>query len=128
MATTFSYSKEEKLKSRKLLEQLFATGKSFNTFPVKVLYLEVEEPLDFPIKIGVGCSSRNFKKATDRNRIKRLLRENYRLNKALLHTAIAATNKQIAVFFLYIDKTMPEQEILQTKMPIVVEKLSKLIQ
>ena len=128
MATTFSYSKEEKLKSRKLLEQLFATGKSFNAFPVKVLYLEVEEPLDFPIKIGVGCSSRNFKKATDRNRIKRLLRENYRLNKALLHTTIAATNKQVAVFFLYIDKTMPEQQILKIKMPVAIEKLTKLIQ
>lgn len=123
MIKPFSYNKEEKLKSRKLLEQLFATGKSLLVFPIKVFYLQVQEPIDFPIKVGVGTSTRNFKKATDRNRIKRLLREAYRTNKLPLHTFTSNNQKQVAVFFLYIDKALPDGKLLQTKMPIAIEKV-----
>jgi ribonuclease P protein component len=128
MAHSFSYSKEEKLKSRKLLQQLFANGKTFSVFPIKVFYMVVDEPLDFYIKAGVGTSSKNFKNATDRNRIKRLLRESYRLNKQPLHTFINEHKKQVAFFMLYIDKTLPLNNIVQSKMPLAIDKLIKAIQ
>jgi ribonuclease P protein component len=48
MAKQFSYGKEEKLKSRKLTEQLFSKGKTFTVFPLKVFYLPVSETMDFP--------------------------------------------------------------------------------
>ena len=85
----------------------------------------VIEPLDFPIKIGVSASKKSFKTAVDRNRIKRLLKENYRLNKHPLHQYIKGSGKQIAVFFMFIDKTLPENELLQRKMPLVIDKLIK---
>lgn len=107
------------------MEQLFATGKSFSVFPIKVFYQQVEEPLDFPIKVAVGASSRTFKKAVDRNRIKRLLRETYRLNKQPLHGFVEAEKKQVAVFLLFIDKTLPTLNELQTKMPLAIDKLIK---
>lgn len=125
MAKKFSYGKEEKLKSRKLMEQLFSQGKAFTMFPLKVFYMPVAEPLDFPVKAGVGTSSRNFKKATDRNRVKRLLREAYRTEKPALLDYTRNNNKQVAVFFLYIDKILPEYTAVQSRMKPAISKLIK---
>jgi len=110
---TFTFNKQEKLKSRKLTKQLFAEGKSFLVFPIKVVYLPVSEPIDFPIKIGVSA----------RNRIKRVMREQYRLNKLPLHEYVTTNNQQVAVFFLYINKTLPEKGLVEKKMPIIIQKL-----
>ena len=120
---TFSFNKQEKLKSRKLTKQLFAEGKSFLVFPIKVMYLPVKEPLDFPIKIGVSASSRTFKHAVDRNRIKRVMREQYRLSKLPLHEYTTTNNQQVIAFFLYINKTLPEKGLIEKKMPIIMQKL-----
>ena len=125
MAKNFSYNAKEKLKSRKQLDALFTKGKSFLVFPVKIFFAEVNNESDAPMKVGVGVSSKHFKKAVDRNRIKRLLREAYRLNKIPLTEFIQINNKKIAVFFLFIDKTIPAFSLLQNKMPTVIAKLIK---
>jgi ribonuclease P protein component len=125
MAGTFSYNKFEKLKSRKQIELLFAQGKSISSFPVKVFYLPVEHTPLHPIQVGVGVSARNFKKAVDRNTIKRRMREAYRLHKLPLHAHLMAEQKSVAVFILWIDKQLPTTAALQDLMPHVVEKLIK---
>ena len=125
MAGTFSYNKFEKLKSRKQIELLFAKGKSISAFPVKVFYLPVEHTPVHPVQVGVGVSARNFKKAVDRNTIKRRMREAYRLHKLPLHEHLVAQQKSVAVFILWIDKQMPTTVALQDLMPTVIEKLIK---
>ena len=125
MASTFSYNKFEKLKSRKQIELLFAQGKSISSFPVKVFYLPVDNSPLHPVQVGVGVSARNFKKAVDRNTIKRRLREAYRLHKLPLHEHLMAQQKSVAVFILWIDKQLPTTEALQDLMPAVLEKLIK---
>jgi ribonuclease P protein component len=125
MAGTFSYNKFEKLKSRKQIELLFAQGKSISSFPVKVFYLRVEHTPVHPVQVGVGVSARNFKKAVDRNTIKRRMREAYRLHKLPLHEHLKTEQKSVAVFILWIDKQLPTTEALQDLMPTVVEKLIK---
>ncbi len=80
-----------------------------------------------PVQAGVGVSARNFRKAVDRNRIKRLLRECYRLNKLSLHERIQQSNKPIAVFFLYTGKELPEYALLDEKMKVVITKLESLL-
>ena len=77
----FKYSKQDKLKSKKLIEQLFTEGKSVTAYPLKLIYLKTEFEDDSILKTGVSVSKRLHKTAVDRNRIKRLLREAYRLNK-----------------------------------------------
>lgn len=124
---SYHFNKNEKLKSRKLTEQLFAKGDTFLVFPVKVLYIVVKEPLDYSIKIGVTASSKKFKKAVDRNRIKRVLKEQYRLNKHPLHSYVSGKNLQVAVFFVFIDKVLPTKGLLDKKMPIIIDKLIKAI-
>jgi ribonuclease P protein component len=125
MAGTFSYNKFEKLKSRKQIELLFAQGKSISSFPVKVFYLPVEHTPEHPVQVGVGVSARNFKKAVDRNTIKRRMREAYRLHKLPLHELLKANQKSVAVFILWIDKQLPTAAALQDLMPGVLEKLIK---
>jgi ribonuclease P protein component len=125
MAGTFSYNKFEKLKSRKQIELLFAQGKSISSFPVKVFYLPVEHTPVHPVQVGVGVSARNFKKAVDRNTIKRRMREAYRLHKLPLHEHLITNQKSVAVFILWIDKQLPTAAALQDLMPTVVEKLIK---
>lgn len=125
MAKIFSYGREEKLKSRKLVQELFSKGKTFTVYPLKVFYMQPGKKPDHSIKVGVGTSTRNFKKAVDRNRIKRLLRETYRLEKNPLQDFLRSSGKQAAIFFLYIDKSLPEFSELKTKMHLALHKLIK---
>lgn len=123
MAGKLTYNKHEKLKSRKLLQQLFAKAKSFSVFPVKVFYMPLEEATVNRLQVGVGVSARNFRKAVDRNRVKRLLRECYRLNKLSLHALVNEKQKPLAVFLLYIGKELPEYNLLDEKMKLALTKL-----
>jgi ribonuclease P protein component len=125
MAGTFSYNKFEKLKSRKQIELLFAKGKSISAFPVKVFYLPIDHTPLHPVQVGVGVSARHFKKAVDRNTIKRRMREAYRLHKLPLHDHLVAEQKSVAVFILWIDKQIPSTALVQDLMPTVIEKLIK---
>ncbi len=120
----FSYSHHEKLKSRKLLNGIFATGKSVSFYPIKVIYQRVDTQLDDLLQVGVGVSSRHFKKAVDRNRIKRLLRESYRTQKQLLNFTEAAPTQKV-LFFLYVGKELPEAALIQTKMAVALQKISE---
>ena len=89
--------------------------------------MPLPESFTDPVQAGVGVSARNFRKAVDRNRIKRLLRECYRLNKLSLHERIRQSNKPIAVFFLYTGKELPEYALLDEKMKLVITKLESLL-
>lgn len=119
-----SFGKEEKLKSRKLIEQLFAEGKAINAHPLRLVY-SISTKTDFFVKTGVSVSSRNFKKAVDRNRIKRILREAYRLNKLSLIEHAEKSNKQLSVFIIYTDKVLPPFNELNQKMQVILSKLIK---
>lgn len=80
---SFTFPKNEKLKGKTDIDRLFQKGKWVVSHPIKLIYLKNDNITDF--KLGVSVSKRFFKKAHDRNRIKRLLREYYRLNKSRFH-------------------------------------------
>jgi ribonuclease P protein component len=77
------FPKTERLSRKKTIEELFQRASSFSAFPLKVLYQPQEEPGAFH-QVLIAVPARNFRKATDRNTLKRRIREGYRLNKALL--------------------------------------------
>jgi ribonuclease P protein component len=120
----FSYNKKEKLKSRKQLEALFTSGENLIVFPIKIFFHKTSGQ-DNNIQAGVGVSRKNFRKAVARNRIKRLLREAYRTEKTVLLNYLHQNKIQIALFFLYIDKSLPEFDLLKEKMQQAIEKLIK---
>ena len=119
---SFSYPKKEKLKSQKLIEQLFSEGKSVSAFPLRMVYLKTEFEDDVQFKTGVSTSKRNFQNAVDRNRIKRLLREAYRLNKAVYFNNISGS---YALMILYIGKDGTDFDSVETKMKQLLDAFSK---
>lgn len=118
--------KTERLKSRKQIDSLFANAQAFTAFPVKVIFTIRDSTSDnAAVQIGVTASARNFKHAADRNRIKRLLREAYRLQKQELMDTATAKGKQLSVFFLYLDKQLPTYDMLYDKMRYCLKRLRK---
>ncbi|MEO6315468.1 MAG: ribonuclease P protein component [Chitinophagaceae bacterium] len=122
----FTLGKNERLKSRKLIEQLFSTGQRFGLFPYRVFYLlekkEGEEQKN-KLQCGVGVSTRNFKKAVDRNRIKRITREAYRLQKVTLDQRMNAHPRSLSVFLIYTGKELPAFAVVKEKMALILQKL-----
>ena len=118
----FGFPKKEKLKSKKLIDQLFAEGKSVSSFPVKLIYLKTELPEEVPIQAAVTVPKKNFKSAVKRNRIKRLLRECYRLNKQLVFNNSEGT---FAFLFLYLGKEVPDYTIVDKNLKAVLHKFKK---
>ena len=121
----YTFKKDEKLKSRKTIEQLFKEGKSFSNFPFRVLWKFTETKIS-TMQTGFAVSSKHFKKAVDRNRIKRLMREAYRLQKNDLQNQLKLQQKQLAVFFIYIGNELPEYEFIFDKTGAVLSRLIKI--
>lgn len=118
----FKFPKSEKLKSKKLIEQLFNEGQSIVVFPIKLIYLKVDTPLPAKVKAAVSVPKSNFKSAVKRNRIKRLMREGYRLNK---HQIFNNMEGNFAFLFLYLGKEMPEYSIVEKCMLHIFNKFLK---
>lgn len=117
----FTFNKKDKLKSKTLIEQLFAEGNSVSAFPLRLVYLPATFNDGALFKTGVSVSKRNFKKAVDRNHIKRLMREVFRLNK---HIYINNMSVPYAFMILYIGKDKPTLTQIETKMAQLFEKFS----
>lgn len=100
----YRFPKKERLCSQKNIEQLFAEGKSVSKYPLKLIYLASSLPENVPIQVGVTVPKRTFKKAVIRNRIKRLLRESYRLHKPLYFNTLETP---YAFMILYLGKEIP---------------------
>jgi len=115
-----TFRKEEKLKKKNLITELFASGKSASAFPLKMVYLENDHDSPFKVQAGVSVSKRNFKSAVDRNRIKRLMRESYRKNKYLIYND-DDTKKHI-LMFIYQAKSEVSYQIMEEKMIDLIQK------
>ena len=125
-----TWKKNEKLKSRKRIERVFREGKSFSVFPYKVVFLlspatASTSAAQAPVQAGFGAGSRNFKKAVDRNRIKRLGREAYRTQKEPLLAQLARKGLSMAVFFIFTGKELPDYATVSAKIGVALQKLLK---
>ena len=115
-----TFGKEEKLKKKNLITELFASGKSTSVFPLKMVFLENDHESPFKVQAGVSVSKRNFKSAVDRNRIKRLMRESYRKNKNLIYKD--ENTKKHILMFIYQGKNELSYEELEKRMNELIHK------
>ena len=125
MPKQYTIGGNERLKSRKQIELLFAEGKSFVVNPFRIYFNETLNPHHpmLNIQFGIGVSSKNFKRAVDRNRIKRLTREAWRLQKNELKEKIRTSGKHLNVFFIYTGKEVPDFTLVKDKVAVALKKL-----
>ncbi|WP_299108266.1 ribonuclease P protein component [uncultured Winogradskyella sp.] len=116
---SFKYSKKDKLKSKKLIEQLFTEGKAVTAYPLKLIYIKTDFEDGSQLKTGVSVSKRLHKTAVSRNQIKRLLREAYRLNKQLYFNN---SSHSFAFMILYLSKDGTTFDKLNHSMKLLFKK------
>lgn len=112
---------------------MFKGGRSFSLFPLRVYWALNEAPAEDPsgakesvLQFGAGASKRNFKRAVDRNRIKRLLREAYRIQKLPLQEGLKESGKgYLKLFILYTGKELPDYQLIREKVGVVLGRLEK---
>lgn len=120
----FTYGKQEKLKSKKAIEQLFIEGVSVSSYPLRMVFLKKEHDSSFPIRLGMSIPKKRVPKAVHRNRIKRVLRETYRMHKTYFSDGL---EDQYIAMFLYLDGKEWDQEKLVSKMKKLAGKFHEKI-
>ena len=114
----YTLSKAERLSWKRYVDRLFLNGQSFIAYPLRVVYLPIEEVLGVPASFLVSVPKKKFKRAVKRNLIKRQVREAYRVHKQELYDSLVLSGKQLLVAFIYLDKeivSFPEIEKAMTK-------------
>ena len=123
----FSLKKAERLNSKKIIDKLFAEGDSILQYPLKMVFLKTKLPIECPAQTAFTVSKKNFKRAVKRNRIKRVLREAYRINKHIIYDEFK--EEQLAVFIIFIGKELPEYNTIETAtrkgLNKIIKKLSE---
>ena len=119
-----TFTKEERLCSKIQIDKLFESGTSFSVYPLRCLYIEQLFPQKFPVQIVFSVPKKNFKRAVDRNKIKRQLRECYRKNKFQLYETLQKANKQFAVVIIYTAKEQFEFSTLNDKIIAIIQRLN----
>lgn len=109
----FTYGTQEKLKSKKAIEQLFIEGNSVSSYPLRMVFLKKEHESEFPLKLGISVAKRKVNKAVGRNRIKRIIREVYRMNKYDFSNEL---EDQYVAMLLFLDSKEWDQDTLTAKM------------
>jgi len=121
----FGFRKEERLCSKKVIDKLFTDGESFVVYPLKIVFLKSSVPLKSPVQAAFTVGKRNYRRAVHRNLIKRKIKEAYRLNKHILYDALQ--DAHVAVFVIFIGKSIPDFKQVEEAMKHGIEKLIKAV-
>lgn len=117
----YTFQKSERIVRKKTIESIYQKGENMFVYPLKVRYLPVENnPENIQAKILISVPKKNFKKAVHRNRIKRLLRESYRLNKHILELL---PDRQLNIHFHYVGRSILPFEQVQNSMVQILNQL-----
>ena len=128
----FKLSKWERICGRTLLEKLFTGGKSksFSVFPLRVVYLLTDQPdgdlqHEAPVKMMVSVSKRHFKRAVKRNRVKRQVREAYRLNKEIVVSSMKdSPNRRLLLGFIWMSDELHDTDTVARSMQILLKRIA----
>lgn len=120
----YTFKKEERLCNKRLIEKLFHSGSSFLCYPYRVSWLAVaEQPV--PVQVLFAVAKKRYKRAVDRNLIKRRMRETYRLYKQPCLYAALPQSEQIVFSIAYIGKEITDYAFMEKKMLKLLAQLTE---
>jgi ribonuclease P protein component len=123
-----TFNKEERLCSRKLIDLLFKNGSSFLLYPFRISYLLTDTALKFPAQVVINVSKKRYKRAVDRNLIKRRVREAYRIKKQLeLYTLLEQHNMALLLSVQFVGKTIYDHSFFEKKLSGAFIKLASVL-
>lgn len=108
----YTFKKEERLTGEKRIENLFAHGQSFIAYPLRVVFLETPSVEELLVSVLISIPKKRIKSAVKRNRLKRLVREAYRLNKTFFNTALQE-NHRLEVAFVYVKDELTDYATIE---------------
>ncbi|MCX6220320.1 MAG: ribonuclease P protein component [Bacteroidia bacterium] len=121
-----TFRKDEKLCSQKLMGELFLSGNSFLSYPLRIVWkIFGELPSESPAQAGFSVPKKLFKHAVDRNILKRRMRESFRLHKSELYDQLRQSDKRLALMFVYIAKEELPYAKIEPAIVKAIEKIKK---
>lgn len=120
----YTFSKQERLKSRKQIAALFKNKHTVGAYPLRIFWGErATAANDYPVSIGFNVSKRVFKHAVDRNRYRRLMQEAFRLNKQELYDFLEIQDKQLNLMLIFVGKEGADYATVERKFNKLITKL-----
>lgn len=116
LGSTVTFKRDERLKRKLIIEKLFTEGKAIHQYGLTLVYFATPLPTFYPAQVAFSVSKKQFKHATDRNLLKRRLREAYRHQKAALYEQLQANQLQMAFCFIYKTKEKASYEEISSRM------------
>ena len=126
-ASRHTFSKDERLRSRKLIEMIIGKGSTINVQPFRLNWVSTPIETRFPAQVAIAVPKRYFKRAVDRNRIKRLIREVYRKNKSGIYSLLESKEMQCALLFVYNGRKVPEYDEVEKKILLTLQRFEEAI-
>ena len=126
MSTEYTFKKNERLRRKKMVDKLFLKGKSLMAFPLRIQYMLEDKQDDAAVQILVSVPKKRFKRAVDRNLLKRRIKEAYRLNKQSLICQIA-DDKTLVIACIYSSNEILNYEVIQNALIKGMGKLKEVL-
>jgi ribonuclease P protein component len=124
MSRQYTFSKEERLCSKKAIDRLFEDGFSFFSHPFTVVWQPYQASSSLPARTGISVPKKNFKKAVDRNRIKRVTREAWRHQKKTLYNILEQHNMRIVIMLIYNGRELPSPDEMNKNIKKLINRLA----
>jgi ribonuclease P protein component len=114
--------KAERLRSRKTIAQLFSKGNAISAAPIRMVWIQAGNADNSVFQFGVSVPKKNFKRAVDRNRLKRQMREVVRKNKLLVKNILTEKNKPCAMMFVFTGKEKAEFKEIESQIVLILQR------